>query len=61
MSCIEADPHVSINNQDINRVSRTKTLDFFTDENITWKTHIEQACKKVSKGIDVFTKSKGCN
>ena len=49
MSRIETDPRVSINNQAINRVGSTKTLGVFIDENITWKTHTEQDCKKSPK------------
>ena len=58
LSRIETDPRVSINNQAINRVGTTKTLGVFIDENITWKTHTEQDCKKVSKGICVLRRVK---
>ena len=35
-----------------------KTLGVFIDENITWKTHINHVCKKVSKSIGVLRRSK---
>ena len=54
MSRIETDPRVSINNQAINRVGSTKTLGVFIDENITWKTHTEQECKKSLQRNIVF-------
>ena len=58
ISRIETDPRVSINDQVINRVGNTKTLGVFIDENISWKTHIEHVCKKVSKGIGVLRRVK---
>ena len=51
---LDTDPHVFI----IDRVDNTKTLGIFTDENITWKTHINHVCKKVSKSIGVLRRSK---
>ena len=51
---LDTDPHVFI----IDRVDNTKTLGIFTDENITWKTHINHVCKKVSKSIGVLRRAK---
>ena len=58
MSRTETEPRVFINNQAINRVGSTKTLGVFIDENISWKTRIEQLSKKVSKRIGVLRRVK---
>ena len=41
-------PSLTINNFPIEQVSSTKSLGVFIDENLSWNTHIETVCKKIS-------------
>jgi hypothetical protein len=48
---IEKDPIISIRENKIQRVRKTKSLGVIIDEKLDWKEHIDAICKKVSKGI----------
>ena len=58
LSKITSDSEISIGPQNINRVKHTKTLGVLVDENISWKNHIDAACKKISKAIGLLRKLK---
>ena len=45
---------VSIDNNEVERVSNTKTLGIIIDENLKWKEHIDSASKKISKTIGML-------
>ena len=49
LSRIEIDPSVLIDDQNINRVTSTKTSGVFIDEKITWRTHVDHVSKKFQK------------
>ena len=53
-----SDPKIPIGPQEISRVSETKTLGILVDENITWNSHIEATCKKISKAIGMMRRVK---
>jgi hypothetical protein len=42
---------VCVNNKQINRVLKCKSLGLTIDENLTWKYHVDNITKKVSPGI----------
>lgn len=42
---------VCVNNQTLKEVDYTKFLGILIDKKITWKPHIEQLCKRVSKSV----------
>ena len=42
---------VCVNNKQINRVLKSKSLGLTIDENLTWKYHVDNITKKVSSGI----------
>ena len=41
----------------LNQSNRSKSLGLIIDENLSWKAHIYEICKKVSSGIDVFKRA----
>ena len=45
---------VSIKNVPIERVTVYKFLGISTDENLSWKTHINEISKKISAGLSLF-------
>ena len=52
------DVHVVINNEKIERVYTTKFLGVQIDAQLNWKKHIGYTCKKLSKCIGIFAKSR---
>jgi len=48
------DLNLAMNNIKISKVSSTKFLGVIIDENLTWKTHIEDLCSSVRKYIGIF-------
>lgn len=55
---ISTDPQISIGSQNIFRVTETKTLGVLVDGNISWKSHIDATCKKLSKAIGIMRRVK---
>lgn len=51
-------PKLSIENIVIKRENITKFLGVYIDENLTWKTHIENIGTKISKSIGILYKSR---
>ncbi len=47
-------PSLTINNFPIEQVSSTKSLGVSIDENLSWKTHIETVCKKISSALGLI-------
>ena len=47
-------PSLTINNFPIEQVSSTKVLGVFIDENLSWNTHIETVCKKISSTLGLI-------
>ena len=47
-------PSLSINNFPIEQVSSTKSLGVYVDENLSWNTHIESVCKKISSALGLI-------
>ena len=43
--------NVKVNNIPIERVTVYKSLGVSTDENLSWKTHIDEISKKISAGL----------
>ena len=43
-----------MNNFPIEQVSSTKSLGVSIDENLSWKTHIETVCKKISSALGLI-------
>ena len=44
-------PSLTIHNFPIEQVSSTKSLGVHIDENLSWNTHIEGVCKKISSAL----------
>ena len=51
-------PMLHIDNFEIVRENVTRFLGIFIDEKLTWKYHIEHACNKVCKSIEIMYKSR---
>ena len=51
-------PKLSINNQEIKRVSYIKFLGVLLDENLSWKEHLKCAENKIAKSIELMYKAK---
>ena len=47
-------PSLTINNFPIEQVSSTKSLGVSIDENLSWNTHIETVCKKISSALGLI-------
>jgi len=47
-------PSLTINNFPIELVSSTKSLGVYVDENLSWNTHIESVCKKISSALGLI-------
>ena len=47
-------PSLSINNFPIEQDSSTKSLGVYVDENLSWNTHIESICKKISSALGLI-------
>ena len=52
------DIDVKIHNVQIHRVYATKFLGVHIDAQLTWKTHIEYTCKKLSKCVGILCKAR---
>ena len=48
-----------MNNIAIERENVTKFRGAYIDENLSWKQHINDVSKKISKSIDILYKSRG--
>ena len=44
----------TINNFPTEQVSSTKSLGAYIDENLSWNTHIESVCKKISSALNLI-------
>jgi len=55
---IDYEPNIKIDNETISRVNCTKFLGVHIDECLTWKSHIDHICNKISKGIGILSKAK---
>ena len=47
-------PSLTINTFPIEQVSSTKSLGVSIDENLSWNTHIETLCKKISSALSLI-------
>ena len=47
-------PSLTINNFPIEQVSSTKSLGVSIDENLSWNTHIETVCKRMSSALGLI-------
>ena len=54
----ETNIRISINGNNISRVSNTKFLGVIINENLCWKPHITSICSKASKIIGIFCKAR---
>ena len=50
--------HITLDQTNLERVQMTKFLGVTIDENLTWKNHIENVSKNVSKGVGIINKLK---
>jgi hypothetical protein len=57
-SCFESNFHIAIENNILERVSVTKFLGVFVDEDLNWKYHTSQIALKISKNIGVINRIK---
>jgi hypothetical protein len=59
---VQTDPIITIGNNNIKRVYKTKSLGIIIDDKLNWKENIHSICKKTSKGIGMlrFCKSFNC-
>jgi hypothetical protein len=51
---VQTDPIITIGNNNIKRVYKTKNLGIITDDMLNWKENIHSICKKTSKGIGML-------
>ena len=49
----ETSPSLEIGEMPINRVSHTKSIDMYPDENLIWNEHINQISRKIASGIRI--------
>jgi len=49
---------IVLDNTNLERVSKTKFLGVTIDENLTWKNHIDNISKNISKGVGIINKLK---
>ena len=56
--CFDTNFHISIDNNCLARVSNTKFLGVFVDENLSWKYHTSQISIKISRNIGVINRVK---
>ena len=47
-------PSLTINNFPVEQVSSTKSLGVYIDENLSWNTHIESVCEKISSALGLI-------
>ena len=57
-ACFDSNFHIVIENNTLERVSSTKFLGVFVDEDLNWKSHASQLALKISKNIGVINKIK---
>jgi hypothetical protein len=57
-ACLETNFNISIDNSCLERVTHTKFLGVFVDENLNWKYHVSQISIKVSRNIGVLNRIK---
>jgi hypothetical protein len=51
---VQTDPIITIGNNNIKRVYKTKSLGIIIDDKLNWKENIHSICKKTSKGIGML-------
>ena len=51
-------PPLSIGGQCLEQVSKIKYLGIYIDSHLSWHDHIDYVCDKVSKSINIMTKTK---
>ena len=54
------EPGFNISNYSIDRVKEVTFLGVILDEHLTWKSHIHNAARKVSKAVGIIYKSSFC-
>lgn len=57
-TCFESNFHISIDGNSLERVSNTKFLGVFVDEDLNWKHHTSQISIKISRSIGVLNRVK---
>ena len=55
---IDSEPIINIGEKNLRRVSKTKSLGIFIDENLNWNDQIDNISKKASKGIGILRRAK---
>ena len=50
--------HIILDKTNLERVHKTKFLGVTIDENLTWKNHIDNISKNISKGVGIINKLK---
>ena len=51
---VQTDPIITIGNNNLKRVYKTKSLGIIIDDKLNWKENIHSICKKTSKGIGML-------
>ncbi len=49
-------PKITLNNHEIDLVNEVSFLEVILDEHLTWKSHIAQTSRKISKSIGIVKK-----
>jgi len=58
-NCINGDEkNIILDNTNLERVKQTKFLGIHIDENLTWRSHIDNVAKSISRGIGILYKLK---
>ena len=55
---MDSEPIINIGEKNLRRVSKTKSLDIFIDEDLNWNNQIDNISKKASKGIGILGRAK---
>ena len=55
---MDSEPIINIGEKNLWRVSKTKSLGIFIDENLNWNNQIDNISKKASKGIAILRRAK---
>ena len=57
----ETSPSLEIGGMPINRVSHTKSVGVYLDENLIWNEHINQISRKIASGIAALKRIRHCS
>ena len=57
---IDGDIKIKIDDEEIDRVYKTKFLGVMIDHKITWKEHVKYVSGKMSRNIGIFIKARNC-